>query len=679
MGIKFHNVIAGVYQPGDHTGADLGQAPGSVTTPATPSAAPGNTSVLLDWADSPDTGFDHFVIKQATVNGGPYTEIATSPTSVFAVTGLTNGTAYYFVITAVNDLGEESSNSTQVNATPAAGGDTTAPAAPTTLAATAGAGQITLNWDDNAEGDLNHYRVYRGTVTGGPYTFVAIAPDSSYINTGLTNGTEYFFKVSAVDDSNNESAKSNEDSETPLGTGNDVTAPATPTGLAIVSAGSAGSITLNWNDNGESDFSYYKVWRAPTSGGTFAVIATPSASTYIDTNVTGGEDYFYKVSALDLTGNESSLTSEVSDTPAAASGVSISGGANIQTTVNANGAGTTYLLAAGNYSGQTVSPKDGDTFIGAAGAIMNGNNNTQYAFTPGNANDVTIRNLEIKNYAPSDLQHAPVTARTHEGAAKGLRWKVENCSLHHNRGAGLHLSDGGIARNNKIFSNGVIGLKMYWIRNLGGLVEGNEIYDNNPAGLGDPFWEAGGTKFAWCKDLVVRNNHAHDNDGPGLWTDIDNVNTLYEGNLIEDNSGVGLFHEISYSAIIRNNVVTGNGWRNRGWFWEAGIMIAACQNVEVYGNTVSGNFNGITLIEQNRGAGAFGTYVVGNVFVHDNTVTDGRVGAVQETGNNAIFTSRNNRFENNDYDGTTFHWLGAQRTFAQWQGYGHDDTGSYVA
>ena len=69
------------------------------------------------------------------------------------------------------------------------------------------------------------------------------------------------------------------------------------------------------------------------------------------------------------------------------------------------------------------------------------------------------------------------------------------------------------------------------------------------------YWEAGGTKFARTRDLVVRRNFVHHNRGPGLWTDIDNVRTLYEANRVEDNGEAGILHEISYAAVIRNNVV----------------------------------------------------------------------------------------------------------------------------
>jgi hypothetical protein len=85
--------------------------------------------------------------------------------------------------------------------------------------------------------------------------------------------------------------------------------------------------------------------------------------------------------------------------------------------------------------------------------------------------------------------------------------------------------------------------------------------------------------------------------------------------------------EISYATIIRNNTVTNNGWadpRNRyTYLWNAGIGIHASQNVEIYGNTVAGNYAGIVAIEQNRSTdkAVYGAHIVQNLYVHDNTIT----------------------------------------------------------
>jgi hypothetical protein len=94
--------------------------------------------------------------------------------------------------------------------------DTTPPAAPTNLTATAaGSSQINLAWDDNSEPDLDSYNVYRSDSSGGPYDQVASGvAQSAHSDTGLSPLTTYYYVVTAVDTSDNESAESNEASAT---------------------------------------------------------------------------------------------------------------------------------------------------------------------------------------------------------------------------------------------------------------------------------------------------------------------------------------------------------------------------------------------------------------------------------------------------------------------------------
>lgn len=96
------------------------------------------------------------------------------------------------------------------------GPDTTAPAAPANLTANGGNGYVSLNWDDNTESDLAGYNVYRSQSSGGGYSQIASGLASSdYNDNGVDNGTIYYYIVTAVDTSSNESLDSNEASATP--------------------------------------------------------------------------------------------------------------------------------------------------------------------------------------------------------------------------------------------------------------------------------------------------------------------------------------------------------------------------------------------------------------------------------------------------------------------------------
>jgi len=157
------------------------------------------------------------VYRGTTAGGESATAIATGITTTsFTNTGLTNGTTYYYKVAAVNTTGT-SAQSSEVNATP----QVSAPATPTGLTATAGNAQVALGW--TASSGATSYNVYRGTTAGGE-SATAVATGvttTSYTNTGLTNGTTYFYKVAAVN-AGGTSGQSNEASATPVAASNTV-------------------------------------------------------------------------------------------------------------------------------------------------------------------------------------------------------------------------------------------------------------------------------------------------------------------------------------------------------------------------------------------------------------------------------------------------------------------------
>src|SRR6202049_4341047 len=94
-----------------------GGGPGGVApaAPAGLAAIAANQQVSL--AGNASAAATSYHVKRATVAGGPYTQIAAPTTSSDTDTALTNGTAYYYVVSAVNSYGE-SANSSEVSATP---------------------------------------------------------------------------------------------------------------------------------------------------------------------------------------------------------------------------------------------------------------------------------------------------------------------------------------------------------------------------------------------------------------------------------------------------------------------------------------------------------------------------------------------------------------------------------
>jgi len=192
-------------------------------------------------------------------------------------------------------------------------GDTIAPAAPTGLTATGGNSTVSLDWNDNNESDLAGYNAYRSTTSGGPYTKLnaSLVSSSNYTDNAVSGGTTYYYVVRAVDASLNESGNSNQASATPT----DTIPPSAPTGLTA-SAGNQ-TVSLDWNNNGEADINGYNVYRSTTSGGTYTRLngTLLSISNYTDNSVSNGTTYYYVVTAVDTSSNESTNSGEASATP----------------------------------------------------------------------------------------------------------------------------------------------------------------------------------------------------------------------------------------------------------------------------------------------------------------------------------------------------------------------------
>jgi alpha-N-arabinofuranosidase len=136
-----------------HNSSSLGTAtfdnvtvlPGWPVAPAAPAgltAMSGDGSVALNWSAAA-TATNYFV-KRSTTSGSGYSAVATNTSLVFTNAGLSNGTLYYYVVSALNGAGE-STNSTPVSARP------TSSASVAMNAVNAG-GQLQISWPTDHTG-----------------------------------------------------------------------------------------------------------------------------------------------------------------------------------------------------------------------------------------------------------------------------------------------------------------------------------------------------------------------------------------------------------------------------------------------------------------------------------------------------------------------------------------------
>jgi subtilase family serine protease len=180
----------------------------------------------------------------------------------------------------------------------------TAPSAPSSLTATAGNGQVSLSWSPSTGTQPITYNVYRSTANN----FSGLSPiktglsTNSYTDTGLSNGTTYYYEVTATN-SLATSGPSNVASAMPTA----LTVPSAPLNLKAVTSFLRG-VVVSWSapsSNGGSAIASYELYRGTSSGSEVAYVkvnCTSSTCSYNDTSTTRGHTYYYEAAAINAIG-----------------------------------------------------------------------------------------------------------------------------------------------------------------------------------------------------------------------------------------------------------------------------------------------------------------------------------------------------------------------------------------
>jgi fibronectin type 3 domain-containing protein len=192
-----------------------------------------------------------------------------------------------------------------------AAADDVAPASPTDLVAIADDAQVlvSLSWTgsrlDQGGGELTgltEYIVFRSKGTSSALAALDTidASSTTYADTALQAATTYYYAISSLDGSGNVSPRSSTESATTQGIG-------APTNVGVT--GNVKSITVSWTASDEEDLQGYNVYRSSRSDqdytrltGTEATSYTTGQTSYIDSNLAGGQILFYRVSVVTVTG-----------------------------------------------------------------------------------------------------------------------------------------------------------------------------------------------------------------------------------------------------------------------------------------------------------------------------------------------------------------------------------------
>ena len=292
--------------------------------------------VTLDW--SPSSRADSYNVYwsiAADVKPGAagVSRIEGIQGTSYAHVGLTNGTKYSYAVTAVSTGGES-----VVSVADAATPQPPAPGPITSLTATADDAQVKLSW--TASSEATAYTVYwataAGIVPGGTgVTKIEGITASSYTHTGLTNGTTYYYAISATGPGG-EGALSNEVSARPL-----PPPPPAPLGFTAVAPKDVIEVRLQWFDVTDYPSAAapmqlsYNVYRGlepgvatyykdATRATKFADVTAP----LVDASVSRATTYYYVVTAFvpGLPEVESVPSGEVAATTGRAGGPGTEGG-----------------------------------------------------------------------------------------------------------------------------------------------------------------------------------------------------------------------------------------------------------------------------------------------------------------------------------------------------------------
>jgi len=360
---------------------------------------------------------DDFVFAYST-NDSTYTEMLTVTKTAddgmyqtYALPGSVSGTVYIRVSDTHHVNGELVTGQVHVDhmfirCESAGEPDTTAPTPdPMTWAeAPQATGSTSISMTATTASDSSGVEYYFACITDAAHDS-GWQDSPIYEDTGLTSGTEYTYQVQARDKSpnQNDTGWSSPASATPT----DVP-PAAPTGLAATPGDS--QISLDWNDNTEPDLDGYNVYRSETSGSYGAPLAFVTESAYVDNDVVNGTTYYYVVTAVDQTSNESGNSNEASATPGSQQTVYVE---NINMSLVSAGQNTKAVAGVHISPGQSGATVVGDWYFsgeviqtGASG-ITDGTGYTEFTSAPKKAKSGDVFEFVVTDVVLSGYIYDP--------------------------------------------------------------------------------------------------------------------------------------------------------------------------------------------------------------------------------------------------------------------------------
>ena len=179
---------------GSGDGGSAGTSSPAPTVPGTPTAmtvTAGDSKTTISWGAV--SGASSYNVYRSTTPGTQGAKIGTSTTTSYVDSTASNGSTYYYQVTATSAAGEGTATAQSAGVTPSI--PVTVPAVPTGLTATAGEAQVTLAW--TAVAGASSYNVYRSTSAGSQGAKIGTSSTTQYTDSGVTNGATYYYAITA--------------------------------------------------------------------------------------------------------------------------------------------------------------------------------------------------------------------------------------------------------------------------------------------------------------------------------------------------------------------------------------------------------------------------------------------------------------------------------------------------
>ena len=285
-------------------------------------------TITLNWSASTTdsdggdlTDLASYIILRSKNSAAAVVPVDTVDASVtrFVDSGLDEATTYFYALSAVDETGNTSTLSSSAFAT------TGGISRPGGVRAASGIKQIVVTWNASSDGELQGYNIYRSIRSDQGYTRLTgventpfTTGQTTYIDSGLTGGATFFYRVSAVATD----GESDQSSFVGATVQSDNRGPAAPTfveGTPVT--GDPEQLNITWkapttdsNGSALTGLDSYLIYRSDTSDGQFSLVGSSTATSFVDTGLTAQTTFFYQVEAADSDGNVSPRSTTISAT-----------------------------------------------------------------------------------------------------------------------------------------------------------------------------------------------------------------------------------------------------------------------------------------------------------------------------------------------------------------------------